>query len=240
VMGAGQPAVPGDVEEGWQAPTAMSGPEVGPGDGAAEVVQCGGALGGGQGGGAGVGVLEVDVVGEVAGDGNGRGVGVVPVGGLVQAAGVGRVGQDEAYAGAPAWVHGCVRLCVLWVSAAPVGGLLRGHVRQGLPGGVERQVGGVDGSAGLLPPGLGERAGLEPVEAQLVREFQHDGLGSRVVAGDRDDGTSGGPGGPAEAGQASRADGVERLNHRVAELCLHPLAFGQAGVDEDRVPRAGR
>jgi hypothetical protein len=118
VMGAGRPAVPGDVEDGWQAPTAMSGPEVGPGDGAAGVVQCGGALGGGQGGGAGVGVLEVDVVGEVAGDGNGRGVGVVPVGGLVQAAGVGRVGQDEAYAGAPAWVHGCVRLCVLWVPAA--------------------------------------------------------------------------------------------------------------------------
>lgn len=50
----------------------------------------------------GAGVLEVNVAGEVAGDGNGRGVGVVPVAKLVQAAGVRRVGQDEAHAGAAA------------------------------------------------------------------------------------------------------------------------------------------
>src|SRR2546430_448583 len=55
---------------------------------------------------AGVGVLQAGVVGEVAGDGDRRGVGVVPVVEVVQAAGVGRVGQDEAHAGAAAWVHG--------------------------------------------------------------------------------------------------------------------------------------
>jgi hypothetical protein len=63
---------------------------------------------------AGVGVLEVDVVGEVAGDGNCRGVGVVPVSELVQAAGVGRVGQDEAHTSAAAWVHDGIQLSVLW------------------------------------------------------------------------------------------------------------------------------
>jgi hypothetical protein len=57
---------------------------------------------------------------------------------------------------------------------------------------------GVQGDAGSGEAECrGERAGVEPVEAQLVCEFQHDGLGSRVVAGDRDDGTSGGSGGPA-------------------------------------------
>lgn len=68
--------------------------------------------------------------------------------------------------------------------------------------------------AGLLAPGIGERAGVQAVEAKLVPEFQHDRLGDRVVAGDRDNGTPGSSGRLAKAGQACRADGVERLDHR--------------------------
>ena len=33
--------------------------------------------------------------------------------------------------------HDRIQPSVLWVSAAPAGGLLRGRIRQGLPGGVE-------------------------------------------------------------------------------------------------------
>ena len=95
---------------------------------------------------AGAGVLEVNIAGEVAGDGDGRGVGAVPVGELVEAAGVGRVGEDEAHAGAPGGMPGRSRLCVLWGRAAPVGGLLRGSA--GL---------GSDVSECLGPAGVGDR-----------------------------------------------------------------------------------
>jgi hypothetical protein len=39
------------------------------------------------------------------------------------------------------------------------------------------------GSARLLAPGLGERAGIDAVEAQLAEEAQHHLLGGWLVAG---------------------------------------------------------
>ena len=46
------------------------------------------------------------------------------------------------------------------------------------------QVQAVRGSAGLLAPGLGERAGVEGVEAQLVEQAEHHLLRGWIVAGD--------------------------------------------------------
>ena len=46
------------------------------------------------------------------------------------------------------------------------------------------QVHAVRGSAGLLAPGLGERAGVEAVKAQLAEQAQHHLLGGWLVAGD--------------------------------------------------------
>jgi hypothetical protein len=51
-----------------------------------------------------------------------------------------------------------------------------------------------------------------------------------VVAGNRDGDASGGSAGLVEAGQARQDDGVERLDRRVAQMRLDPLAFRLAGV----------
>ena len=72
--------------------------------------------------GAGVGVLEAEGVGEVAGDGKRRGVGVVPVAEIVQPAGVGWVGKDEADAGGSGLMRD---------DAPKIGGVDRGLASEG-------------------------------------------------------------------------------------------------------------
>src|ERR671919_835551 len=119
--------------------------------------------------------------------------------------------------------HGVTLLAVRFRSVREAGAqLVGGQIRR------------VDGPARLvLATTLGERAGVNRVEADLIDQLGHDPLGLLVVARDRDAEAPRVSRGPAEIAETLPLHGVERLDDAgTRQVALEQLARGGVVVVE--------
>ena len=96
---------------------------------------------------------------------------------------------------------------------------------------VHIQVPTVGWRAGMLAPRVGERPGVNAVEAKCVDQAQHQFFGMRIVPSDGEANAPRSAGWGAARGQAGNDDVVERLDYGDAEHPCHPLAVGQTAID---------
>src|SRR5438093_6464672 len=89
----------------------------------------------------------------------------------------------------------------------------------------------VSRGSGLLPPGVVQITTVDRVEAKIVDEAKHGGLGVQRVAGDREGDPPMRSPRNALFEKTLGEDAVERLDHGTPDLLRDPLAVEHASVD---------